>query len=355
MIRIERGDLACLLPLAHAIERANAAPLPTPPTPTCNANTTHTNPTHSLHVAPPPLPPATDSERVVQQYLDDTRFERDGSGLKVAACLRAWLSPNLEQARLADGYEFYVDRLPYPAVFFWLRRPGEDASVNNNNNNNDANDNNTNAVSCYFYAIHCDAAASAFADEIFRSLHLSIGALEDRHVELLRQGAGTEVMVYPSDRLTLRGASVLAGPLPESGFALGPLREEDADLVAHHCPYGNDPTYPRHLIKALPSVGVRCSNDGKYDFCQPLVAWALTYPHGALGMVHTLEEYRRNGLAKAAVVALAEAQLASSMTPYVWVDVNNNASRQMFLQLGFVQDGLCHWVDSRPKKEPAWS
>eukprot|EP00898_Chlorokybus_atmophyticus_P001724 jgi/Chlat1/2552/Chrsp175S02406 len=246
-------------------------------------------------------------------------------------------------------------RLLYPAAFFWLRRhePKEENTSSSSNNNADNNDDDTdgNAVSCYFYAIHREAAASAFTDELFKSLYLSIGAFEDRHVELLRQAAGTDVMVYPNDRLMLQDASVLTGSLPESGFALGPLREEDAELVAHHWPYGKDPTYQRQLIKALPSVGVRCSNDGEYDFNQPLVAWALTYAYGALGMVHTLEEYRRKGLAKAAVVALAEAQLASGMTPYVWVDISNNASRKMFMQLGFVQDGLCHWVDSKPKSK----
>merc|ERR1712107_290771 len=77
---------------------------------------------------------------------------------------------------------------------------------------------------------------------------------------------------------------------------------------------------------------------GIFASSSSLVAWVTLYSYGCLGMLHTREEYRRQGFATRLISsACKEVRKKLGLTPLVLIEDNNTASINFFLQLGFSQ------------------
>jgi FR47-like protein len=83
------------------------------------------------------------------------------------------------------------------------------------------------------------------------------------------------------------------------------LSASDAPLVNKHWPFGGFEgcSYIQRMIEGFPSTCLRpvTKND-----LEPPVAWILSYPYGALGPLHVLDEYRRKGLGSWLILSLCE-------------------------------------------------
>jgi len=96
-------------------------------------------------------------------------------------------------------------------------------------------------------------------------------------------------------------------------------------------------SYIKEQIEGGPGVAYH-SND-------KLVGWALTHDDGAMGMLHVLDNFRRQGIAKALVVDLIRKIREMGNTPFTYVEPSNCASLELIKGLGFVQDRIIHWVN----------
>lgn len=140
---------------------------------------------------------------------------------------------------------------------------------------------------------------------------------------------------------------------PAEGFVLGDLDPSDATLVNHHWPYGGPESVPyiKDMIVSHPSVCVRRLNGSR-----ELVAWVLTYPYGALGSLHVVEDCRRLGFGTLLVEALSAKLIAIAAnepnqpapTLYAYAAVDNTASRSLFSKLDTwqIREGLVSWSAS---------
>ena len=66
-----------------------------------------------------------------------------------------------------------------------------------------------------------------------------------------------------------------------------------------------------------------------------LVTWAFVSEFGALSSLHTLEAYRRKGLAKAVIYHLAKTLLNERKVVFNVIEKENESSRQLFRKMGF--------------------
>ncbi|GAQ87570.1 hypothetical protein KFL_003620010, partial [Klebsormidium nitens] len=124
-----------------------------------------------------------------------------------------------------------------------------------------------------------------------------------------------------------------------AGLTYGSVALEDAEQVAKHVTYPCPADYIRTILSCgLPSVAARLTSDGT------LVAWALTQPYLALGMVNVMPGHRRSGLGRAVVTLLARQQLARGWTSHAYVSVDNVASEQLFASLGYKKVERAYWT-----------
>jgi predicted GNAT family acetyltransferase len=80
---------------------------------------------------------------------------------------------------------------------------------------------------------------------------------------------------------------------------------------------------------------------------QSLVSWALMYNEGSIGVVHTVEEHRGKGLARATLVHLLQKMYSRESIeapPYAFIDCQNTASRALFESLQFQKVADVMWM-----------
>ena len=95
----------------------------------------------------------------------------------------------------------------------------------------------------------------------------------------------------------------------------------------------------KYVIKNITSVGVFLRSDPTHP-----VSWTLLSNYGHIMHVYTLEEHRRKGYAKIAVLSLIEQILESGLTPAAEIAAENVASIKLFTGLGFVESYVyCKW------------
>ena len=66
-----------------------------------------------------------------------------------------------------------------------------------------------------------------------------------------------------------------------------------------------------------------------------LVTWSFVSEYGSLSFLHTLEAYRRKGLAKAVIYHLARTLLNEGKVVFNVIEKENESSRQLFHKMGF--------------------
>jgi 8-oxo-dGTP diphosphatase len=117
---------------------------------------------------------------------------------------------------------------------------------------------------------------------------------------------------------------------------VGNLKPVDAGLIAKYWPHGRNPDYVRERIRSGPTCAIR--RNGR------LVAWAITHADGAMGILHVLEEYRGQGMARAITTALAERCLRAGLKPFLYIVKRNRASINLTESMGFTRRGVCCWL-----------
>lgn len=125
---------------------------------------------------------------------------------------------------------------------------------------------------------------------------------------------------------------------PPSGITLSSLRIEDIETVNNLWPH-------RHPHSEL-FVGrlVRLSqNIGAYDNQGNLVAWCLTLPMGALGLLQVQESHKRMGLGSLMVKSMSKMNAEKGIETLAPVVEENAASRAMFRKIGFQEIDKVYW------------
>ncbi|TNN29588.1 Glycine N-acyltransferase-like protein 3 [Liparis tanakae] len=87
----------------------------------------------------------------------------------------------------------------------------------------------------------------------------------------------------------------------------------------------------KNLISNFPSC---CITDGQG---QP-VSWILMYDYCALGLLHTLPEYRGRGYAKVLVNTIVRRLHSEGYPVYCFIEEDNPVSFKLFKGLGFIED-----------------
>ena len=129
------------------------------------------------------------------------------------------------------------------------------------------------------------------------------------------------------------------------GLTLDWLRESDAHIIDEHWPYRSDHSLDlvTKLIQLGPCVGAR-TRDGS------LACWIVLYDYGSIGMLHTLNEYRRKGIARAVVSAICThlRVVRPDIPPFCHIITTNTKSCTLFESLGFVLSGTADWSMHMP-------
>eukprot|EP00743_Colponemidia_sp_Colp-15_P012145 GILK01013722.1.p1 GENE.GILK01013722.1~~GILK01013722.1.p1 ORF type:complete len:302 (+),score=20.00 GILK01013722.1:50-907(+) len=133
----------------------------------------------------------------------------------------------------------------------------------------------------------------------------------------------------------------------QEGVTLGPLTVDVASEVNRHWKYAD--TYSldtiRRYIQHHPTCGVFIEGH--------LAAWALCQQDGAIGMVHTKEQYRRRGLAKLAVLSLCRDIVKLGIQPWAMIVQSNTASQKLFEELNFLKFDSFHYCQYAPSNGSA--
>ncbi|KJE88627.1 FR47-like protein [Capsaspora owczarzaki ATCC 30864] len=135
-------------------------------------------------------------------------------------------------------------------------------------------------------------------------------------------------------------------PKLQAGWTLGPLRAEDAPMVNQLWPYSSPGTlgFIADLITTYPSM---CLFVDGTPAC-----WCLTQNYGAMGMLHTKDEFKRQGLGKIVMMALSQHLHSKNHVPFLYVVHPNTASHGLFKSLNFPQEDRDQsWLLVHPPKD----
>ncbi|KAG0714688.1 Glycine N-acyltransferase-like protein 3 [Chionoecetes opilio] len=153
----------------------------------------------------------------------------------------------------------------------------------------------------------------------------------------------------------LKAPSILNAELPQM-YHMTRLGEEDASAVWKNWEFNNFNTVEsvRHDIIHFPSVGIHehGPEDGvgslQEEAEEILVSWIRTTKIGWMGNTFTVPHHRRQGLAGAATMALANQLLQEGLPAFVNIEESNTASVQLHEKLGLERQGVVVVVQLLP-------
>jgi ribosomal protein S18 acetylase RimI-like enzyme len=160
-----------------------------------------------------------------------------------------------------------------------------------------------------------------------------LASLEDWMIPVFAQRAKVD-WVFSSYRYYLPEDVPVA---PASASTIH-LKEEDAEYLFTHYTYKKYASrdYLKERIRRGISSGVM--KDGK------LVSWGMTHDDQAIGMIHTLQAYRRKGLAETILRDLIIQKRELSMPVFLNIEPENRNPQNLVGKLGFQFDRIIHWV-----------
>lgn len=80
---------------------------------------------------------------------------------------------------------------------------------------------------------------------------------------------------------------------------------------------------------------------------EELIAFGMTHDEGSIGVLHVMENYRRQGLGRFVTKALTVQKLKNGQIPFMHIEKDNKASLAMAKSLGFVEDRIILWISRR--------
>ena len=75
------------------------------------------------------------------------------------------------------------------------------------------------------------------------------------------------------------------------------------------------------------------------------VAWGITQDDGAIGFLHVLPEYRKNGFGKDITVDLISKVRNMGQIPFVHIEEKNDKSMKLAMSLGFTKNKVVSWLE----------
>ena len=131
----------------------------------------------------------------------------------------------------------------------------------------------------------------------------------------------------------------------EDTYRYCPLRPEDITTVNNAWKFKSESSLLK--IKQIIDSGMTmAAYDSQLPDTSPPVCWMVTYENGSIGMLHTVPEYRRRGLASSVVSRLMgmHRSAKTSPPPVVYIEIDNHPSRMLF-------EGTLKWS---PVANVAW-
>lgn len=126
--------------------------------------------------------------------------------------------------------------------------------------------------------------------------------------------------------------------LPENEIRISELSPLDSQLIYQSSNYQEFTSVEYILERMKKGIGL-----GIYEKEKP-VAWILTHDDGAMGFLHVMPDYRRNGYAYQLTVAMIRRLREEGKVPFVHIEEENEKSMNLSLNAGFTKDRRIHWV-----------
>lgn len=116
-----------------------------------------------------------------------------------------------------------------------------------------------------------------------------------------------------------------------------PLKYADAQAVYENSLY-KDYISMEYVIERI-RKGVSA---GLYEN-EKLVSWAMTQDDGAIGFLHTLDNYRKKGYGFNVTLSIVEKLRNKGKLPFAYIEDTNDKSMNLFSRLGFKENKNIHW------------
>ena len=113
------------------------------------------------------------------------------------------------------------------------------------------------------------------------------------------------------------------------------LNTEDAKTLAENSPYDQGEEYALARIRNAPTTAIRIGGE--------LASYMVVHANGSIGMLHTMDRFRGQGLARVVVSALVEAQFKRGRQAYCYIVEGNEASERVFESVGFRRVMDVYW------------
>lgn len=120
-----------------------------------------------------------------------------------------------------------------------------------------------------------------------------------------------------------------------SSHEIESLKTEDAKTLAENSPYDQGEEYALARIQSAPTAAIRIEGE--------LASYMVVHANGSIGMLHTMEHFRVQGLARVVVSALVEAQFGRGREVYCYIVEGNEASERVFESVGFRKVMDVYW------------
>ena len=116
------------------------------------------------------------------------------------------------------------------------------------------------------------------------------------------------------------------------------LRIEDAQMVNQYYTYKSEDSldYIKSCISNRPSSAV-------FDSDNNPISWAVLREDGTMGIMYTLKEYRKMGLAVSVSIDLAKKVIDGGKIPFVHIVTENEPSIKLAESIGFKKYGEIMW------------
>jgi len=126
--------------------------------------------------------------------------------------------------------------------------------------------------------------------------------------------------------------------IPKNKITITELSPNDASYLYMNFDYSEytNVAYIKERINKSVSAAVRIQDK--------LVAWAAIHDDGAIGMLHVLPQFRRQGLAKEVTIYIINKLRGLGKLPFAHIEENNFKSINLVESLGFVKDRSVHWA-----------
>ncbi|SCY10691.1 GNAT family N-acetyltransferase [Alkaliphilus peptidifermentans] len=127
--------------------------------------------------------------------------------------------------------------------------------------------------------------------------------------------------------------------LESTATNLDNLNESDAEFIYNNSDYKEYLSIEYIIERIKNGVGSCIRYNGN------LAAWGITQDDGAIGFLHVMPEYRKNGFGKAVTIDIIHKLRQQGKLPYVHIEEKNTASMNLAQSMGFKADKEICWFE----------